>query len=553
MPTLDVSKKDFEKLVGKKFRESELEEALEYVKGEIDGIDGDNLKVDCKETNRPDLWSTEGLAREISARIGKEKGIRKYEVKKSNVEVIIDKNLKNVRPLIACAIVKDVKITEDFLIQMIQLQEKVGDTFGRKRKETGIGLYDLDTMTPPIYYKGFKDKEIEFIPLEWKLKMRPSEILTQHEKGKQYGHLLENNNIYPIVIDSENVVASMPPIINSMHSGKVTEKTKNLFLEVTGQNWEVVSTALEVMTMALADRGGKIYSVKTKFPKDKFYPKKDIYSPEFYTKKINFEKSQVEKITGLKLKDNEIKKLLENARYNVKINKKNIEVEYPSYRKDIFHAVDVIEDLLISYGYNNIEPEKISMDVKGSELDLAKKIDFVREACIGAGLLEVMTFNLSSIENAAKKMNLEEEKDNFVEIENPVSSNYQIMRSKLTPNLLNFLAKNKGVDFPQKIFELGTTLELDKNAKNGLLQKTKLCVLITHTNVNFTEIKSVLCSILEYIGTDYKFEKAEYKFLSKNSAKVVMNEKSGFLGELNKKIEENFNLKKPVCLFEIEI
>jgi phenylalanyl-tRNA synthetase beta chain len=552
MPTLDVSKKDLEKLVGKKFNQSELEEVLEYVKGEIDGIEGDNLKVDCKETNRPDLWSTEGLAREIKARIGKEKGIKKYKVKKSNVEVIIDKNLKNIRPLIACAIVKNVNISENLLIQLIQLQEKVGDTFGRKRKETGIGLYDLDIMSPPIYYKGFKDNEIEFIPLEWKVKMRPSEILTQHEKGKQYAHLLEGTKTYPIVIDSKNVVASMPPIINSQITGKVTEKTKNLFIEVTGNNWEIIETALEVMCMAIADRGGQIYSVKTKFPKDKFYPK-DKYSPEFKTEKISFEKDLVKRQTGLDLNDKEIKSFLEKARYNVKISKNKIEVEYPSYRRDIFHAVDVIEDLLISYGYNKIEPEKIIMDVKGSQKKEVLEIDFVREAAVGLGLQEIMTYNLTSKELQANNMNLEEEVDDFVEIANPVSKNYEILRKRLTPNVLAFISKNKGVDFPQKIFEVGTALKLNKNEENGVTQTTNICVATTHTDVDFTEIKSLLMSMCDYLGKKVELKREQLPFLTENSAVLKVDGKEGFIGEITKEVSSNFGLKKPVFVFEFEI
>ncbi len=553
MPTLDVSKKDLEKLIGKKFSKNELEEVLEYVKGEIDSVNGDELKIDCKETNRPDLWSAEGLAREIKARTLKESGIKKYVVKKSNVTVTIDKNLEKVRPLIACAIVKNVKIDENFLIQMVQLQEKVGDTFGRKRKETGIGLYDFDIMKPPIYYKGFKDNEIEFIPLEWKVKMRPTEILTQHEKGKQYAHLLEGAKIYPIVIDSNNVVASMPPIINSQTTGKVTPKTKNLFIEVTGFNWEIINTALEVMCMALADRGGRIYSVKTKFPKGSIYPKKEIFSPEFKTKTISFEKSLINKKTGLSLTDAQIKSLLNKARYDVKINSKNITVDYPAYRKDIFHAVDVIEDLLISYGYNNIVPQKIEMNVVGSQRKEALLNDFVRDACIGIGLQEVMTYNLTSKEIQAERMNLKNEIDDFVEIANPISSNYQILRKRLTPQLLSFISKNKGVEFPQKIFEIGTCLDLDKNSDNGVKQTNNLAIVITHSSVDFTEIKSVLATLCDYFGYDYTIQKANIPFLSENSAKIVVNGKSGFIGELSKEVEKNFGLKKPVILLEFEL
>lgn len=554
MPTLEVSKKDLEKLVGKKLSISQLETILEYVKGEIDAVEGDTLKVDCKETNRPDLWSTEGIARELSARLGLDKGIKKYSVKKSNVKVIIDKNIEKVRPLIACALVKDVKIDNDFIIQLVQLQEKVGDTFGRKRKETGIGLYDFDMMSPPIYYKGFKDNEIEFVPLEWKVKMRPSEILSQHEKGKKYSHLLSNTSIYPIVIDSKNTVASMPPIINSQTTGKVTEKTKNLFIEVTGFNWEIIETALEVICMAISDRGGKIYSVETIFPKKGgIYPQKNIFSPQFKTKKITFEKKIINQKTGLDLKDAEIKNLLQKARYNVSIKGKNITVEFPSYRKDIFHAVDVIEDLLISFGYNNIVPQKIEMDVLGSEKKEILLQDFVRGACVGLGLQEVLTYNLTSKENQVKKMNLQSEENSFVEIDNPVSSNYQILRKLLTPQLLSFISKNKDVEFPQKIFEIGTCLDIDKNSDNGVRQTNNLCVMLTHTNVNFTQIKSVLATICDYLNYSFEIKDSKLPFLGENSAKIVVNGKKGFIGELSKEVVNNFGLKKPVVVLEFEL
>jgi len=555
MPTIEVSKKDLEKLVGKKFSTPQLEEVLEYVKGEIDSSEGDTIKVDCKETNRPDLWSTEGIARELRARMGLEKGIKKYKVQKSNVNVFIDKNIEKIRPLISCAIVKGVKIDNDFIVQMVQLQEKVGESYGRKRREVGIGLYDLDIMKPPVYYKGYKDKDIEFIPLEWKVAMRPSEILEQHEKGKAYKHLLQGAEYYPIVIDSAGTVASMPPIINSQVTGKVTEATKNLFIEVTGFNWKTVSTALEVMCMALADRGGKIYSCKIHFPKNTLpYPgKKLITTPQFLTKKISFEKDIVLKKTGLILKDSEIKSLLEKARYAVTIKGKNITVGYSSYRTDIFHAVDVIEDLLISYGFNNIVSQKIEMSVVGSQRKENLYNDFVREGCIGLALQEVQTYNLTSKEVQADNFALPGERDCFVEIANYVSINYQVMRKRLTPQLLSFLSKNKGQEFPQRIFEIGTTLEIDEKFENSVKQSYKLCVVSTHSNANFTEIKSILVSLCDYLGVKLEVKKKAFPFLGESSAEIIVNGKKGFIGELSKEVEQNFSLKKPVVLFEFEL
>ena len=225
MPTIEVSKKDLENLVGKKFSQKELEDAMLYVKGEIDKPNGDAIVVDVKETNRPDLWSTEGIARELRARLGIEKGLTKYTVKNGTTTCTIEKSVEKVRPFIACAVVKNVKVTKEFLRQIIQLQEKVGTTFGRKRKETGIGLYDFQKMTMPVFYKGYTDNEIEFTPLDSKVKMKPSEIIATHPKGKEFGHLLKDTKVYPIIIDSKKIVASMPPIINSEATGRVRENT----------------------------------------------------------------------------------------------------------------------------------------------------------------------------------------------------------------------------------------------------------------------------------------------------------------------------------------
>ena len=552
MPNIEISKKDLESMMGRKYSREELEDTLEYIKGEIDSLEGDALKIDCKETNRPDLWCTEGIARELKARTGKEKGIKKYSVKKSGVQVFISQNLEKVRPLIVCAVVKDVKITEDVLKQLIQLQEKVGENYGRKRKELGIGLYDFDIMAPPVYYKGFKDDEIEFVPLEWKVQLRPSEILTQHEKGKAYKHLLEGANVYPIVIDSKRTVASMPPIINSQTTGKVTESTKNLFIEVTGFKWETVNTALEVMCMALADTGAKIYSCELNFPTDKKpYPAKKINTPVFATDKLMFDKGIVNKMTGLGLKDKEIIELLGKARYNAKIKGNKITAEYPSYRTDIMHPVDIIEDLLISVGFNNIFPQKIEMNVVGSELKEIKVNDFVREGCIGLGLQEVMTYNLTS--SQIQGVNMLVNSEEFVEIANPVSINYAVLRKRLTAQLLDFLSKNKDKEFPQKIFEVGTVLELDSKEEHGVKQSYHVCGAITHSNVNFTEIKSTLVALCAYLGKECVVKKKEYAFLGENSAEIIVDGKKGFVGEVKQEVIDAFSLRKPVCVFEFEL
>ena len=260
-----MNKKDLEELCGCRFQsKEELEEALWKAKTELESLEGDEIKASLSDTNRPDLLSTEGIARELRYRLGKQKKILEYKTKKSGIVATVDPALKEIRPKAAYAIARNVKVTDAFLRQMIQLQEKICLTFGQKRKEIAIGVFDLGQVNGNVRYYA-ADLKTEFVPLEYKVKMRLDEILAEHPKGKEYGQLLKGQKKYPLLVDSKNEVLSMPPIINSAGSGKVTEKTKNLFLDVTGFSQEKVNTALAVFCAALADRGAAIGSVEVNY------------------------------------------------------------------------------------------------------------------------------------------------------------------------------------------------------------------------------------------------------------------------------------------------
>lgn len=547
MPTVEASKKDLEKLCGMKFTKDKLETALLFAKGELDGVEGDTLKIDIKDANRPDLWSIEGISRVIRAGYGKSKGVPKWKLNKSNVNVFIEKSVSKSRPYITCAVVRNVKVTEDLLIQMIQLQEKVGESYGRRRAEVGIGLYDFDKLKPPIYYKGYKPKDLEFVPLEFKVPMKLDEILMEHPKGIKYGHLLSDKEKYPIVIDSENVVASMPPIINSETTGKIDEKTKNIFIECTGFDWEKINVALNVIVSAFLERGAKVETTKIHLPNGKVK-----ITPDFTPGKIKITLDYVNKISGLGLKKNEVVKLLQNSNYDVKISGNTMLVSYPAYRQDILHPIDVVEDVIIAYGYNKIESEPVKVPTRGNETPEAIGIDLVRNVCVGLGLQEILTFTLVSKENQETKMNLKDIK--FVEIENPVSENWSVFRKSIIPELLNFLSVNKHAPYPQKLFEIGKSVHMNNKSDTGVAEKNLLTIVITDSKTNFTEIKSIIETIAQNFGWKYSIERSEHVSFEKGKcAAIKIGKRRGLLGEISKDVLKNFNLSMPVSVLEIEL
>lgn len=546
MPTLQFSKKDLENLAGRKFTQTQLEDALLFVKGEVDKVEGDKLTLDVKETNRPDLWSVEGIARELRARLGKEKGMPKPKFGKPTIEVIVDQQSTTARTCASAAVIKNAKITPEFLEQIIQLQEKIAQTFGRKRKEVALGVYEFDKITPPIHYKGFSPTEKKFKPLDFNEEAHLHEILEKHPKGKEYGHLLRGEKKYPLWIDSKQEILSLPPIINSEETGRVTESTKNIFLEATGNRQELVDTAVMVMALAFLERKAQVYQVKIR------YGKKTIVTPKLENKKISLNIDYIEQICGQKMSPKEISKLLLSARYEPKIKGKKIEATYPGYRHDILHPIDVIEDILISIGYNSIKPQKVKLLTRGSLLSQTTVRENAREASIGIGLQEVLTYNLTSKEKQSTGIGLKD--DELVEIENPLSQNYSIFRKKIFPELLEFLNKNKHNTLPHRIFEIGKTVAIDSTQETGVKETDTLCMVVCEKNADFTRAKSMLESFCKTIGFEVKTLEANEPFLEKGrSAKVLVNGKEGFIGEINKETLNNFGIEEKTIVVEIPL
>ncbi len=548
MPKFEISKSDLEKLVGRKFTIKELEEeALLYAKTELDGHDGDTLKVDVKDTNRPDLWSVEGIARELKGHYKIEEGLPKYAVKKTSWKATVE-SPDEFHKFVTAAVVRNVKITKEVLSQMVQLQEKVGGTFGRNRKAMSMGAYDLSKLKFPVKYVGMAPDKIKFKPLGFDKDMTAKEILQNHEKGKQYGYLLKDSKKYNVWLDSSNSILAMEPIINSNIAGNVTTDTTDIFIECSGDDLKSLHTAINVLASALAERGGQIEEVEIA------YNDKKIITPDFTPKKAHLDPDYARNILGLDVSDQEMIKLLKEGRHNARLDQKKIHVEYPAYRQDIMHQRDLVEDVAIGFGYNDIEPQIPTLPTVGSRDKLEDFSNTVREVCVGLGLQEILTFNLTNKEAMFKKMNLPEGK--IVEIENPVSSNWSVFRDKLLPNLLVFLALNKNQEYPQNIFEVGDVVLFDpENNETGVSNKRRLAVALTNTQIGYEDASSLLAALLSSFGKKLTLKKTSHpSFIPGRAAEIfVENKVIGLIGEIFPGVLNSWNLEKPVVGFELDV
>ncbi len=549
MPTVEISKSELERLIGRKMSMEEIEDVLLWVKGELDDVEGDMLKVDIKDTNRPDLWSVEGIAREIKGHLRIETGLPKYEVNKTDISVHVDNNLKSIRPVIGCAIIKGVELSDATIRQLMQLQEKIHMTFGRRREYVAIGVSNFDLITPPIYYRAIKPKGIKFPPLGFEQKMTPAEILEKHPKGKEYGHLIKKFGKYPILVDSKNNVISMPPVINSNTIGRIDESTRNLFIDVTGLRQEDVLTALNVIVTALADRGGKIYAVKI------VEKERSMDTPDLSPKEIEVSGEKIRDILGLEISDEEIVRLLKEARYDAEVRKDRIVVRYLPTRDDIIHWRDIAEDVAISFGYNDFLPEEPKIASHGSYDTMEQFCDKIRELAIGYGLQEVMTFTLTNKDVLFKKMEREEEQ--VVEIANPVSLNWTMIRHEILPSLMEFLSRNKHVEYPQCVFEVGEVVIIDEKTETRTRTIKHIAMAIAASNASFTQMKEILESIGKNLGVRFEYNAhRDGAFIDGRCAAVVIKGKGdrvGVFGEISPKVLNNWDIEMPVVAAELDL
>ena len=556
MPTIDVDYDELQRLLNVKLNGDmeKLDDILAYVKAENKGFNEteNTVTIEMKDTNRPDLWSVEGLSRALRGYIGQEKGIKTYSLGESSVEINVNSKLFGIRPYICCSIVKDIHLSDNVIKGIMHLQEKLDQTHGRNRQKTSIGIYNLDLIKPPVEYTAVKPTEVSFVPLGFSEKMSLDEILEQHPKGIEYGHIVKRNSLYPMLFDSEGKVLSFPPIINSNDLGKITEESRNLLVEVTGTLHKTVLNTLNLVTLALIDRGGKASSTTIKYPAGTEYIESKVITPNFSNRRIELSVQETNKLLGLNLGATEIADLLGTAGLDIeKITPNCLTVLVPCYREDIMHQVDIIEDVSIAYGYNNIKPLWRELPTTGKAETDQQLINTARELMVGLGYQEVLNNTLTNQETLFQKMNTPPTK--LVELANPKVNTMTCLRNWLLPSLMEFLSVNQSVEFPQKIFELGKVTLLAETKETRTIDENWLSAVTTHPNANFSEIKSALDSFMTNLGVEWQIKEANHpSFMEGRVGEITVEGKNvGFVGEINPAVLQSWKLENPAAAFQL--
>ena len=536
MPTLTFDKKELINLIGKNLKDDELEELINSLKSNVEEITENEIKVELT-TDRSDMFVLEGFARALRDFIG----LGSKDIKIYDSKIIVKQEEVPVRPYIACALVRNVKLDEKMIKNLMNAQEVLHETIGRKRRKAAIGLHDFDKIEGEIWYKGVSRNE-KFVPLGETEEMSLIDVLSRTEKGRKYGELIINANKWPVFVDKKGIF-SFPPILNSERT-KITEKTKNIFIDVTGTDKNVVKQAINILTLMFGERGFKIEGIKIK-------GRRELFTPEWIEKPIEIDRKKIEKLLGETLSDEEIKKALKKMGYKVIIKESVIAIA-PPYRFDIFSEADVIEDIAIAYGYNNFTPELPNVFTKGELTKVEKISDEIRELLIGFGFQEIIRPILTNEEIQFKKMLVE---GDAIKISNPVSELYTQTRIWLLPGLMDFLSKNTKESYPQKIFEIGDVILIDKNSETRARDVRKVAAVIASNGSFFAEAKSIVLEIAKKLKINVEFKEDSHpSFIDGRFVRIYSNkEEIGFFGEINPQVLENFKVYIPVTALEMKI
>ncbi len=558
MPKIDVNEALFFQTLGKELGKEELVELLPAAKAELDdwpqgeGI----LRIELNDTNRPDLWSTLGLARQLSLYRGGKVPQYPFFSRPGSLKqtedrrVIVDAGLRNIRPYIASFVAEGRQVTDALLREIIQSQEKLCGNYGRKRRTIAMGVSRRDLIQWPVHYGAADPDATRFVPLDFERPLSMREILTQHPKGKDYGHLVAEFPKFPLLSDGAGEVLTFPPVINSALIGGVKVGNSSLFIDLTGPDLDTILTACAITACDFADMGFTILPVCVEYPFDTPYGRK-IVTPYYFQKDTVLELADAEKRLGERFTVDEAAGYIRKMGSAARVEGERITVSPPEYRNDFMHAVDLIEEIMIGRGMGSFAPIMPKDFTVGRISEAEWYGRAVRETMIGLGYQEMIYGYLGARTDFVDKMGID--RSEVIEIENPMTESFDIVRNSILPNLLASEAVSAHAAYPHKIFEVGKVVLRDPSDNQGSRTHNTLGFLAADRETGFNEVDAHVLALFYYLSLEPELAPLEDpRFIPGRAAEIrVRGRRVGFMGEVHPQVLESWGIQMPCAAVEL--
>ncbi len=547
MPAITLRVDRVSRFVGIQLSTNQIADLAAALGMSVEEVGEDEVKVEYNP-NRPDFGSQTSVARAFKGLLEIELGAGRYSARASRIVVEVERSVESVRPYIACALVRSLNLGEEDIADLIVLQEDLHWILGRDRRKVAIGLHDYSKVRPPLTYRAVGLSEIRFIPLGSYQEMTPRQILAEHPTGRKYAWILQGKDLAPIILDSRGGVLSFPPIINSSLT-ELRPGVQELFIDVTGTDEKAVNQALNILVTTLIDLGGVAYKTLIRYKGRR----RQVYTPDLSSTKWILDPSLASSLIGLELSTGDVVRALRRMRLDAKASRGKVIVGVPPYRVDILHPVDLVEEVAIGLGYQNLEPVLPETVGIGALLPASKALDILRQFMLGMGFTEVVNTTLSNTERDFSWMLINREPG--IKILNPVSIMYDCLRELLLPGLLSNLVANSKNPYPQRLFELGDVIVRNDTLPEKACRERHLAFVVCHSTASFSELKAVLEEVLRLFELENSLSARDYPFFIPGRGAAVVREgvEVGFIGEIHPSVLENFGLYMPVAGCEINL
>ncbi|KAI5859351.1 phenylalanyl-tRNA synthetase beta chain [Durotheca rogersii] len=608
MPTVSVDKYDLFEALGQQYTTTEFEDLCFEFGIELDEdtenderpiVDGvqepPQLKIEIP-ANRYDMLCFEGISLMLNIFRGKQAAPNFRLVQPRNGEmqtITVLEDTAKVRPLVAGAILRDVKFTKKSYDSFIALQDKLHQNLARQRTLVAIGTHDLDTVKGPFTYEARPPKDISFVPLNQTKTLDGEQLMAFYEKDKHLGrylYIIRDKPVYPVIYDANRVVCSLPPIINGDHS-KITLNSRNVFIECTATDATKLDTVINMMVTMFSVYAAEPFTVEpVKVISD--HNGQTRITPNLSSRTETVEVDYINGCLGLSESAESISALLTKMAVTARPSDADpaalIEVTIPPMRADILQRCDIMEDVGIAYGFNRLPRISVTKTV-GAPLPLSKLADIVRLECGLAGWTEVMPLILCSHDENFAWLNRRDDGRTAVRLANPKTAEYQIVRTSLLPGLLKTLRENKGHSVPVRVFETSDVVFQDPAVERRARNERHFAAAWCGKTSGFEEVHGLLDRVMAMLrqafltheeglasppGKDIDFavtpahEKRdgywlepiddEPTFFPGRAAAVHLRlggkaARVGEFGILHPSVLENFELKYPVSTLEINL
>lgn len=580
MPKIEVFRDALIAAIGAgKRSDDQLEAVFPAAKAELDEpADADGImKIELNDTNRPDLWSTAGLGRQLriyhGGKVPKYSFFSDATVRREHGDrrVVVDPSVESIRPYVVGFVMTGPPISEAVLKDLIQTQEKLTWNYGRKRRSIAMGVYRADKITFPIHYAAVDPDATRFVPLQEERELSMREILAKHPKGQEYGHIVAEFPRFPLLTDDTGEVLSFPPVINSATLGAVEEGDTSLFVEVTGTDMNSLLHTMAIVACDVSDMGYAIEPVLIEYPFDTPYGR-EITVPYYFQKPQKAVLSDINALLGETLTVEDVIAALHRMGISATetsgatVSDPTVLIRVPEYRNDFLHAVDIVEDVMIGRGMDSFAPEMPQDFTVGRLSPVEEFTRRVKSTMVGLGFQEMIFNYLGSgvdyIESMYDQSDWESAYANAVQIANPMSENYEFVRPSILPSLLSSEAVSANAAYPHHVFEVGKVAQRDESDVSGTITRTFLGFLSADGDAGFNLVNSHVSAILFYMGREYTLREAQdSRFIPGRAAEIVGVPKKkssdppvfGIFGEVHPRVLEQRGIQVPCTAGEIDL